>query len=196
MSLEELRSLIDSSESIVAFTGAGISTESGIPDYRGPEGLWTKSGEEGRATSDLLEKLPALLDVAEPNLGHLALARLWNQGKLLSIVTQNVDRLHQAAGVPGFLVHELHGSGDNIVNFGDMLPASTWRKAERSILDCDLLLVLGSSLRVYPAASLVGLAQDDGKPNVIINNQPTHYDSGANLVINQPIGITLSKVIP
>jgi len=193
MKSPSLHTLVRQSSKIVAFTGAGISTESGIPDYRGPEGLWTTSGAEG-ATSQLLDKLPGLLANAVPNSGHKFLARLWDSGKLLSVITQNVDRLHQASGIPDFAVRELHGSGDSIVHFGDMLPGNTWRKAEGDILDCDLLLVLGSSLRVYPAAGLVGLAQDDGKPNVIVNNQETPYDADATLVINEPLGSVLSSI--
>lgn len=185
--LHQLKQMVSDASSITVFTGAGISTESGIPDYRGPDGVWTKGAD--------VSKLREQVADAEPNAGHLAITKLWDDGKLLGVVTQNVDRLHQASGIPDFLVHELHGSGNNIVNFGDMLDETTWFKAQNAVLDCDLLLVLGSSLSVYPAAGLVGLAQDDGKKTVIVNNQPTPYDCSATLVIRRALGFVLPEVI-
>jgi NAD-dependent deacetylase len=184
---DKLKQLVADSNNITVFTGAGISTESGIPDYRGPEGVWTKGKD--------LSVLRDTVANAEPNVGHLAVTRLWEQGKLRGVVTQNVDRLHQAAGVPDKRVHELHGSGNNIVNFGDMLDETTWFKASAAVLDCDLLLVLGSSLQVYPAAGLVATAQDDGIKNVIINYEPTPYDSGALFTMKRSIGSVMGYAV-
>lgn len=180
---DKLKQLIADSSNITVFSGAGISTESGIPDYRGPDGVWTK----GKDVSVLRDTVAN----AKPNAGHLAVAKLWDLGKLRGVVTQNVDRLHQAAGVPDSRVHELHGSGNNIVNFGDMLDETTWFKASNAVLDCDLLLVLGSSLMVWPAAGLVGTAQDDGITNVIINYEPTPYDDGATFTMRKSIGYVM-----
>lgn len=118
---ESLRELIASSSAIVAFTGAGISTESGIPDFRSPGGIWTKikpidfqdyiSSVEARRES-WQRRLDGGLKLrgAAPNVGHLALARLFSEGKLRSVITQNVDGLHQAAGMPPEHVIELHGN--------------------------------------------------------------------------------------
>src|SRR5436190_2468579 len=119
--VDDLRRMIADAESIVAFTGAGISTESGIPDFRSPGGIWTKyrpiefgeflgSAESGReawrrkfANDETMKKAP-------PNAGHRALARLVEQGKMTAVVTQNIDGLHQASGVPDDKVIELHGN--------------------------------------------------------------------------------------
>lgn len=194
--IDQLKQLIDASNNITVFSGAGISTESGIPDYRGPNGVWTQNPSLMYVKDDsVIDSLKQTLAGAEPNVGHLAVAKLWEQGKLRGVVTQNVDRLHQAAGVPDSRVHELHGSGDSIVKFGDMLDETTWHKAYNAVMDCDLLLVLGTSLQVYPAAGLVSQAQDDGITNVIINNQVTPYDDTATFVINEPLGVVLSKVV-
>lgn len=192
--LNYLSKLIEVSSSIVVFTGAGISTESGIPDYRGPQGIWTLNPElqfpkEPVAELQIISDLKATVADAEPNDGHKAIVTLWEQGKLLSVITQNVDRLHQKAGLIDGIVHELHGSGDNIVPFGGMLDETTWYKAKQSVINCSLMIVMGSSLQVYPAAYLVEEAQKSGWiDTVIINQQPTDYDRDATLVIREPIG--------
>jgi NAD-dependent deacetylase len=194
--IEQLRKLLVDANRVTVFTGAGISTESGIPDYRGPQGVWTLNPNLMYVKDNsVIEDLKDSVADAAPNAGHLAIVKLWEQTKLQGVVTQNIDRLHQKAGIPDFLVHELHGSGDKIVNFGDQLDETTWFKAYNAIFDCDLLLVLGTSLQVYPAAGLVSQAQDDGIKNVIVNLQPTPYDDDATLVIHEGIGETLTKAI-
>src|SRR5438874_5559967 len=119
--VDELKRMIVDAESIVAFTGAGISTESGIPDYRSPGGVWTKfrpiefgdflaSAEARRETWRRKFASQGVMQKATPNAGHRALARLVEQGKMMAVVTQNIDGLHQASGVPDDKVIELHGN--------------------------------------------------------------------------------------
>lgn len=244
-----LRKLIEDSSKIVAFTGAGISTESGIPDFRGPDGIWTKNPEAERlsnisnfAKDEEIrrgywnQKLEGFASGAEPNEGHKALARLYPD-KLMRVITQNIDGLHQASGVPDNTISELHGSmryvecmgcgrqiptdtffadcqnlkldpataecfdcgklfKPGVVMFGEMLPEKAWLYAERAAMSCSLMLVVGSSLTVYPAAGLVEVAQQMGASTVIINRDPTDYDRDATLVIREPIGEVLGQAIP
>ena len=243
-----LRNMIQKSDRIVAFTGAGISTESGIPDFRGPEGLWTKNPEMEKL-SNINESIKnpeirmkswnaytnrGFLD-AKPNKGHLALKKLFDTNKLRSIITQNVDGLHQKAGIPDVFVDELHGSlttvkctgcdwsetleeiethsvkenipihesicpmcssnlKPGIIMFGELLSADIWLHAESAAMGCSLMLVLGSSLTVYPAADLVNLASSMGADIVIVNNNVTDFDRHAELIIREPIGNVLDAV--
>src|SRR3954454_6996426 len=119
--VDDLKAMIADAESIVAFTGAGISTESGIPDYRSPGGIWTKfrpidfgdflaSAEARRETWRRKFASHEVLQKATPNAGHRALARLVEQGKMAAVITQNIDGLHQSSGVPDDKVIELHGN--------------------------------------------------------------------------------------
>jgi NAD-dependent deacetylase len=242
--IERLRDLIGSAKRIVAFTGAGISTESGIPDFRSPGGIWTKyqpiyfddfmSSEEMRreswrrkfATDETMHK-------AEPNAGHRALAKLVEQGKMTSIITQNVDGLHQRSGVPDSKIIELHGNStyascldcghryelepikrafqakaalpicekcDGIVktatiSFGQAMPEIQMARAQDETMGCDLFMVLGSSLVVYPAAGFPRVAKRKGAGLVIVNRDPTDQDSDADLVVHAEIGPTLSRVV-
>lgn len=198
--IQELSRLIDGSNNIVVFTGAGISTDSGLPDYRGPEGVWTKN-PEAQFSKKPLDQLQAVADLkkavegAEPNISHFAVTKLWELGKLNCVITQNVDRLHQAAGIPDSRIFELHGSGDNVVAFGQQLDKTTWYGAEKAAFSCSLMIVLGSSLSVYPAAGLVEIAQKMGADTVIINNQYTDYDREATLVIRGSIADYLPHAI-
>ena len=242
--IERLRDMIGAATRIVAFTGAGISTESGIPDFRSPGGIWTKyrpiyfddfmSSEEMRreswrrkfATDETLLK-------AEPNAGHRALAKLVEQGRMSAIITQNIDGLHQQSGVPDSKVIELHGNAtyatcldcghrhelapirraflesgrlplcekcEGIVktatiSFGQAMPEIPMARAQDETLDCDLFIVLGSSLVVYPAAGFPALAKRNGAGLVIINRDPTDQDDGADLVVHAEIGSTMSRAI-
>lgn len=241
--LNTLRQLIVDANKVVAFTGAGISTESGIPDFRSPGGIWTKyqpidfrdfvASEEMRreawrrkfATDETTRK-------ATPNAGHRALARLAEDGKLSALITQNIDGLHQSSGVVDDLIIELHGNGtyascldcgtrhelewarevfaedetlptcticDGLVkaatiSFGQSMPEEPMRRAQEATLNCDLFIVLGSSLVVYPAAGFPILAKKNGAKLVIINREPTEQDDFADLVINAEIGSTLGHV--
>ncbi len=225
--IERLREMIGSAKRIVAFTGAGISTESGIPDFRSPGGIWTKyqpiyfddfmSSEEMRreswrrkfATDETMQK-------AEPNAGHRALAKLVEQGKMTSIITQNVDGLHQRSGVPDSRIIELHGNStyascldcghpicekcDGIVktatiSFGQAMPEIQMARAQDETMACDMFMVLGSSLVVYPAAGFPRVAKRKGAGLVIVNRDAPDQDSDADLVVHAEIGPTLSRVV-
>jgi NAD-dependent deacetylase len=241
---ERLHELIAGARRIVAFTGAGISTESGIPDFRSPGGIWTKyqpiyfddfmSSEEMRreawrrkfATDETMLK-------AEPNAGHRALAKLVEQGKMGAIITQNIDGLHQRSGVPDQKIIELHGNTtyaacldcghrhelepirkaflgkgilplcgkcDGIVksatiSFGQAMPEIQMARAQDETMSCDLFLVLGSSLVVYPAAGFPRIAKKKGAKLVILNRDPTDQDEDADMVVHAEIGPTLSRVV-
>ncbi|MDP2375266.1 Sir2 family NAD-dependent protein deacetylase [Reyranella sp.] len=242
--IERLQEMIGAAKRIVAFTGAGISTESGIPDFRSPGGIWTKykpiyfddfmSSEEMRreswrrkfATDEVMLK-------AEPNAGHRALAKLIEQGRMSAIITQNVDGLHQRSGVPDAKVIELHGNAtyascldcghrhglDPIrrafldggklpicakcegivktatISFGQAMPEIQMARAQDETLACDLFIVLGSSLVVYPAAGFPAIAKRRGANLVIVNRDPTDQDDSADLVIHAEIGSTVSRAI-
>jgi NAD-dependent protein deacetylase/lipoamidase len=242
--IERLRDMIGSAKRIVAFTGAGISTESGIPDFRSPGGIWTRykpiyfddfmASEEMRreswrrkfATDETMLK-------AEPNAGHRALAKLVEQGRMSAIITQNVDGLHQRSGVPDSKVIELHGNAtyascldcghryelepiklaflgngklplclkcDGIVktatiSFGQAMPEIPMARAQDETLGCDLFIVLGSSLVVYPAAGFPRIAKRKGAKLVILNRDPTDQDDEADMVIHGEIGPTMSRAV-
>lgn len=242
--IDNFRMLIDDCRRAVVFTGAGISTESGIPDFRGPNGLWTKikpidfqdfvRSEEVRQESwRRWFEHGQVLREAKPNAGHLAVADLVRRDKVGAVITQNVDNLHQDSGVPDERVIELHGNAtyarclscDRIVDldaietdyrqsgrvgpcsdcggivksatisFGQMMPEEPMRQAEQQTLSCDLFIVLGSSLTVYPAAGFPALAKQNGAKLVIVNKQPTDMDALADLVIHAGIGETMRGVL-
>jgi NAD-dependent SIR2 family protein deacetylase len=206
-------------EHIVAFTGAGISTDSGIPDFRGPEGVWTR---RDAGLPPPRWRVPP--DRVEPNASHLSLVELQSLGKLRFLITQNTDDLHRRSGIRPELLAELHGNGwlmrclgcdrvryrqevgwdvgrwgpgyrtqkpvpgqsacpgcggrliSSVVNFGDPMPHGEMELAEQHARRCDLMLVLGSSLVVAPAAGLVGLALESGARVVLVNQGETPYD--------------------
>jgi NAD-dependent deacetylase len=243
--INKIAQMIADSKRLVVFTGAGISTESGIPDFRGPDGLWTKvdpedftidrflrSGETRKKVWYLFVEGGALLD-AEPNRAHLAIAELEKMNKLSSVITQNIDNLHQKAGNDPKIVHELHGnmqwlvcldcgerypvdkmrqkhpSPDHfpvcekckgilkpgVVFFGEMLPHDTLRMAEQESEQCDLFMVIGSSLVVYPAAYMPLYAKQSGAKVVIINMGETGQDDIADVFINAPAGDAMSRIL-
>lgn len=236
---------IAESKRLVVFTGAGISTESGIPDFRGPDGLWTKvdpedftidrflrSGETRKRVWYYLVE-GGLMANSQPNRAHLAIAELEKMNKLSSVITQNIDNLHQRAGTDPQKVHELHGnmqwlvcldcgerydlemmrqkhpSPDHfpvcekcsgllkpgVVFFGEMLPPDTLRMAEQESEKCDLFMVIGSSLVVYPAAYMPLYAKQSGAKIVIVNMGQTGQDDIADVFINAPAGDTLTRII-
>lgn len=247
--ITDLRRLISQSTKIVAFTGAGISTDSGIPDFRGPDGIWTKNPEAEKLSTinQFLssydkrkgywdQKLEGFGAGAKPNVAHYALEHIYERGKLTRVITQNIDGLHQAAGIPDIHVDELHGSmrhvectechrkvdtetffaecetfgvhpadyecynckgffKPGVVMFGEMLDGLVWSRAEKAAMGCGLMLVIGSSLQVYPAAGLVEIAVNMGATLVIINRDPTDFDRFAELVIRQPISHTMDAAL-
>jgi NAD-dependent deacetylase len=249
---EEVAQWVRRATRIAALTGAGISTDSGIPDFRGPNGVWTKNPGAERMAS--LEHYLGSAEVrrqawrsrrahpvweAKPNPGHLALVELERQGRLYGVVTQNVDGLHLAAGHDPAKVVEIHGTmhatacwscGDRrpieetlarladgeedpdcsaevdgvrcggilksaTISFGQNLDREDLARAQMIALGCDLMLAVGSTLSVYPAAGLVPLAQRNGARVVIINEEPTDYDDRADAVLRGSISELLPAVV-
>ena len=242
--IESLRSLVAASRRAVVFSGAGISTESGIPDFRSPGGVWTKmqpiyfqdflASEEMRRES--WRRRFANADGwnnAQPNRGHMAVAQWVGRGKVAAVITQNVDNLHQASGVPEDKVIELHGNATyarclkclvrielNVIehefratgsvgpcarcggmvksatiSFGQPMPQEQMRRAAMETQSCDLFVVLGSSLTVFPAADFPVQAKRRGARLVIVNREPTEVDERADVVIHEGIGDTLSAAL-
>lgn len=234
--IEQLQQLIDNSQRIVFFGGAGVSTESGIPDFRSQDGLYNQQYDypPERILSqtffyyrpDIFYKFyrdKMLYLDAKPSRPHEFLAKLEQKGKLSAIVTQNIDGLHQAAGSKK--VYELHGSvlrnyclkchkfysaediknsegipkctcggmiKPDVVLYEEGLDDATVRGSIQAIAEADLLIVGGTSLNVYPAASFIDYFQ--GNKMVLINKSTTPYDSKADLVIHDSLGDVFSKI--
>ena len=238
--------IILQSKRVVVFTGAGISTESGISDFRSPGGIWDRfdpselnyqnflASEAGREKYwDFSRQLWPTMADAKPNRGHYAIAELHHMGKLDCVITQNIDNLHQKSGVPEEKVIELHGTmkwvnclecgqkypreqiqsrveaGEKIplcdvcsgilkpatISFGQPMPEKETREAETRSASCDLFLVAGSSLVVYPAAQMPLIAKDGGAKLVIVNLTPTPHDGYADIVIYEKTGQVLSEIV-
>lgn len=227
-------------------TGAGISTDSGIPDYRGPQGVWTKD-PQAAANADISRyvadpevrraswraRLGHPVWDARPNDAHRALVDLEHAGLLRALITQNIDELHQRAGSAPEKVIELHGTvrraeclscdlitpmgevlarvsageddppcprcggiqKSNTISFGQNLKSEVLAAALDAARSCDLFVAVGTSLTVHPAAGLCGEAIDFGARLVIVNAEPTPYDSFADQVINEPIGQALPALV-
>jgi len=217
--LKRLAGLILRSRKLVGFTGAGISTESGLPDFRGPEGLWTR-----RDKGQPVDTSTRDWSKSEPNSGHRAITELQNLGKLKFLISQNIDNLHLKSGIRPELLAELHGNltklrchkcqfvmdnfGDrmkcpqcggnmksSVVDFGDSLPEKDLALAVRHSQDCDLFIVVGSSLVVTPAADMPRLALERGAILVIINQGETPLDDYAELLFAEKIGNVLPPAV-
>ena len=232
--VETIARWIVESKHLVVFTGAGISTDSGIPDFRGPDGVWTRR-DAGRPPPQW--RVPR--SQVQPNASHLALVELQSLGKLQFLITQNTDNLHRKSGIEPECLAELHGNGQlmrceeceqvytrqeigwdterwgpgyrtqqpvagqpscpscggrlisTVVNFGDSLPQKDLALAAEHARRCDLMLVLGSSLVVEPAASLVGLAIRHGARVVLLNQGETPYDCAVTLRVSAGIADVL-----
>lgn len=238
-----LAAMLAASSHVVLFTGAGMSTESGIPDYRSPGGVWDRfrpvefseflASKDGQrkfwrrkfATHDMIAD-------AEPNRGHRAVAKLMEHNRLACIITQNVDGLHQKSGVPEGRVIELHGNTTyavcldcaarydlgpirnaflddeslpqctacggliktGTISFGQAMPEEPMRRAEEVSRKADLMIAVGSSLVVYPAAGFPVLAKQEGCTLAILNREPTELDPLADLVIHDEIGPLLGDL--
>jgi NAD-dependent deacetylase len=242
---EELARMVEQARRVVVFTGAGISTESGVPDFRSPGGVWSRmkpiyfndfvsSEEKRREAWTRVFNRSAGWTGAKPNAGHFAVKRLVDHGKVAAVITQNVDNLHQDSGVPEDQIIELHGnatyaaclscksryeladlegpfreSGEPptcrwcggiiktaTISFGQPMPEEPMARAEVETRACDLFVVLGSSLVVYPAAGFPVFAKRNGAGLVIVNREPTEQDVLADLVINDEIGAVMSEVVP
>lgn len=240
--------VLAAAEQILVFSGAGLSTESGIPDFRGPDGLWTKVDPDDftidryMSSRDLRVRgwrmhvdgeLWGARSKVLPNLGHEAIARLNEAGKLAGVVTQNVDGLHYKSGLEDDLVAELHGNvrnshcitcqkawptetvlewveaGDDdprcpecggivktdTIMFGEMLPEQEVRQASLFLAMCDAVLVVGSTVSVWPAADVVMRAAVQQKPIVIINRGATEADHLAAVKIDAGIGEVLPDLV-
>ncbi len=212
-----LAKLIYQSKKLVVFTGAGISTESGVPDFRGPDGIWTRKAKG-------LTNTPTDWSKTSPNAGHLAIVELQKLKKLKYLISQNVDNLHLKSGIDPAILAELHGNimkircrlcefcmdnyGDtvlcplcggemksSIVDFGQSLPQKDLDEAIQKSQDCDLFLVVGSSLTVFPAADMPRLAVAQGAKLVIINQGETPLDFIADLKFEEKIGEVLPEVV-
>lgn len=222
---------------IVAFTGAGMSTESGVPDFRSPGSPWmdnkpipfeafVSSAAARREAWRRKFTMDDLYRHAQPSDGHFVLVHLHRAGRLAGVITQNIDGLHQAAGLPPEDVIEIHGNGtyatclecgdrhelapirqhfeqhghapacmacgglvkSATISFGQRMPGAAMARAAALAQGCDLFLVAGSSLVVYPAAELPVLARQNGSPLVIINREPTPLDPIADHVWRGEIG--------
>jgi NAD-dependent SIR2 family protein deacetylase len=202
---------------LVVFTGAGISTESGLADFRGPDGLWTRQAK-GLPTKSID------FASAEPNAGHLAIAELQRMGKLAFLISQNVDNLHLKSGIRPELIAELHGNitrlrcqsceflmdnvGDvipcpicggqmasSVVDFGQSLPQHDLEDAYGHSKRADLFLAVGSSLVVTPAAGMPRVALQAGARLVIINQGETPLDSAAHLRFEEKISDVLPPAV-
>ena len=244
MSRSDLARMIAAAKRMVVFTGAGISTESGIPDFRSPGGVWSKMKPIyfQDFVSDPVKRREAWERAftgragwvgREPNAGHFAVARLVERGTASAVITQNVDNLHQASGVPADKVIELHGNASYakclecserheldelkdsflkageipycrrcgglvktaVISFGQSMPQEPMARAQQASLSCDLFLVLGSSLVVYPAAGFPLIAKRNGAALAILNREPTDLDPYADLVLHDEIGPALSEIV-
>lgn len=242
--IARLAGLIARSRRIVAFTGAGISTESGIPDFRSPGGIWDRypavtyqeflASEEARRRYWVRsrETYPVVA-VAQPNPAHRALVALERSGRLLAVITQNVDRLHQRAGHCPERVIEVHGHAQTVlclqcaaryprdevqrwlvagteipacldcggllksatVSFGEPMPREAMDQARAAARAADLVLVVGSSLAVFPAGYIPIYGQEAGAALAIVNRTPTPLDVRADLVVQGWAGEILPPAV-
>lgn len=241
--LAHATSILKTTQRLVFFTGAGISTESGLPDYRGPEGVWTtgkiptvsempKTDEARREFWQWRRESYPFMQNRQPNSGHAAIASLILHGQAQAVITQNIDGLHQKSGVPDDRVIELHGStrklrcipnghhvnGDDVqkqleageldprcpqcggvlrsdtVLFGETLPKDALEMAARLSAVADVMVVVGSSLVVYPAAQLPQIAKERGASLIIIDRAETALDDLADIVIRGEAGSILTEI--
>ena len=237
---------IDDAQRIVVITGAGISTDSGIPDFRGPQGVWTKNPEAEKMSNihyyvtdaEVRKKawryrMENRMWLREPNPGHLACVRLEHREKLLLLVTQNVDGLHLKSGTSPARLVEIHGTMREVVcldcgerapieralarveageddppcrscggilktatiSFGQGLVPGDMERASRAARSCDLMLAVGSTLSVYPAAGVVPLAKEHGARVVIVNAEPTAMDTHADAILRGSITEILPQIV-
>ena len=244
--IDTVRGYIREANAVVVLTGAGISTESGIPDFRGPQGVWTKNpGAEKMATLDNYmadgelrkrawrSRLKSKTWEKQPNKGHLALLQLEKLGKLHTLLTQNIDGLHHKAGTSPEKIVEIHGTILDVmcmacgqrapmeraldrvrageedppcrscggilksatISFGQSLVAEDLERADLAARSCDLMFAIGSTLSVYPIATVVPIAKQSGARVVILNGEATEMDGIADAVVNGQIGELLPRLL-
>ncbi len=240
--IKQAAALVHEAQNIVAFTGAGISTPSGIPDFRSPDsGAWENADptivaslfafqRDPRPFFEWIRPATKLMLEAQPNPAHLALADLEKMGKVKAVVTQNIDNLHGRAG--SNKVFELHGhmrevtcltcrksqkaaqiieiflaDGNvpycdcggvlkpNVILFGEQLPFVEFAASEEAMRQADLVMVVGSSLEVTPAADLPAVAMTNGAKGIIVNLQPTYFDRQAEVVIPGDVADVLPRIV-
>lgn len=240
LNIDILADMIKNSKHMVFFGGAGVSTESGIPDFRGSGGLYNDRLYEGYEPEEVLSNSfyhshpdiffdfcrdKVIYENVKPNEGHKILAKLEEMGILKAVITQNIDNLHQEAGSKNVI--ELHGNINrsyctnchkefdamyikhskgtcicddcgaiikpDVVLYGEALNQDCMRDAIEEISKSDLLLVAGTSLKVYPAAGMIRYFNSDNL--VIINKDKTSYDRYAKLVFHEGFGKVLKEVV-
>jgi NAD-dependent deacetylase len=243
-SIAILQEMIQDARIVAGFTGAGISTESGIPDFRSPNSPWMRhkplpfaeflaSTEARREAWRRKFAMDDLYRGAAPSMGHLGMAALVASGRMPAIITQNIDGLHQETGLGEDKIIELHGNGtyakclscecrhelawirerfeatgdpppcricggilkSATISFGQAMPEDPMRRAQKLTMACDLFIVAGSSLVVYPAAAFPQFAKENGARLVIVNREPTPLDEEADLIINAEIGSIFSAFV-
>lgn len=238
--------LLTRARRVAVLTGAGVSTDSGIPDFRGPQGVWTRNPEAERLSTfqdyrddpevrreSWRQRVAHPVWSARPGPAHEALVSLERSGRLLALLTQNIDELHQAAGSSSELVVELHGTvhrteclscaarapmsealdrvagGEQdppcphcggilksaTISFGQALDLDVLERAHEAAQSCDVLLAVGTSLGVHPAAGLVDVAAAAGADVVILNGEPTPYDDVATVVLRGGVGELLPRIV-
>ncbi|MFX0123049.1 MAG: NAD-dependent deacetylase [Candidatus Hodarchaeota archaeon] len=235
--IQKVANVIANSKYLVIFTGAGISTESGLPDYRGPEGVWTLR-EKG-----LKPKLSKPMHLVKPNPGHIAILDLYKLGFLKFLISQNVDNLHLRSGIPIEILAELHGNSSrmkclacdarflkdeigwddyihgkgyrtekpqlnqprcphcegriisSVVNFNDPMPEKEMEDSEKHSRMCDVMLVVGSSLSVFPAANFPIIAKNSGAILIIINMGKTELERLADIRVEAKTGEILPQIV-
>jgi NAD-dependent deacetylase len=244
--IDAVKNWVAGAQRIVALTGAGISTDSGIPDFRGPQGLWTKNPHAEKMSNihyyladaevrkaSWQNRMASPAWTAKPNPGHLALVELERRKKLLALITQNIDELHQLAGNSPERVIEVHGSmrrfmcwgcgmrgpmqkvldrvrageedphcrdcdgilKSDTISFGQQLVPEVIDRAMQSAGEADLFIAIGTTLQVYPVAGAFDIARSAGAKTVIINAEPTPYDSMADAVLRQSISNVLPTLV-
>lgn len=230
---------IAAADCICALTGAGISVESGIPHFRGKGGIWEKIDPMKYAHIDaflsdpvevwnvLIKDMKEIIDVALPNAGHMGLARLEQWGKLKTVITQNVDGLHQKAGNKD--VVEFHGTfawhscmdcrkridtrhidlvvipprcdcggiyRPDVIFFGEMIPRHALFQSQKAATECDIMLVIGTSAVVHPAASMPIVAKENGAKIIEINPEETPLTPTiSDYHIMGPAGEVMGKIV-
>jgi NAD-dependent deacetylase len=246
LKVSRVADLVAASKHIVVFTGAGISTESGLPAFRSPGGIWTRfdpdeftidkfiESEETRRKTWKFFGIGDTISGARPNKAHVAIFELEQLGRLDCVITQNIDYLHQKAGCPPEKVFELHGTMQwarclncgkrydmelirrrlkeadqqvpecdvclgilkpDVIYFGEGLPQEALMKAVERAQNCDLFIIIGSSLTVYPAAYMPFYAVESGAKLVVINVTMTHCDDKAEVVIKSMAGPVMERVL-